>query len=188
MNLALPGVPSVLLYLLGAGLVLSRIREPAPPSRAWLAACIALAALLHAAVLVLVGREAGQYNLGFFHMLSAVAWLTVVLVMLGTLLRPMLNLGLVLFPLAALCIGLQLTLGADQSLWRSLHWQLNVHAALSVLAFAVLTVAAAPGPADPAPGPGPCAVRVKGGCCKTCRRWSGWNSFCSSSRAWASSC
>lgn len=142
MNLALPGLPSLALYLAGTSLLIIRFRGDQPvPSLKGVWWCVGLAATLHAIVLLIVGG--GQWNLGFFHMLSAAALVMTLLVMLGTAWRPMLNLGVVLFPIAAVAIGLQLTLGAEQSVWRDLNWQINVHAVLSVLAFAILCLAGA---------------------------------------------
>ncbi|MFK7957447.1 MAG: inner membrane protein YpjD [Lysobacterales bacterium] len=144
MSPVIAGLPSIFLYLVGATLALMRIRAPSQDAhRSVLLAAIAAAALCHGGLLWILGGAQGQLNLGFFYMLSAAAWLAVVMVLAGTFVRPVLNLGLILFPMAALCVSLQLMWGVKVVVLRELGWQINVHAALSVLAFALLSVAAA---------------------------------------------
>ena len=144
MSPVIAGLPSIFLYIVGATLALMRIRAPSQDAhRRPLLLAIAAAALCHGVLLWILSGGDGQLNLGFFYMLSAAAWLAVVLVLAGTLIRPVMNLGLILFPLAALCVSLQLVWGVKIVVLRELGWQINVHAALSVLAFALLSVAAA---------------------------------------------
>ncbi|MEM9184520.1 MAG: cytochrome c biogenesis protein CcsA [Pseudomonadota bacterium] len=144
MSPVIAGLPSIFLYIVGATLALMRIRAPSHDAhRRPLLLAIAAAALCHGGLLWILGGSEGQLNLGFFYMLSAAAWLTVMMVLAGTLIRPVMNLGLVLFPLAALTVSLQLVWGVKIVVLKDLGWQLNVHAALSVMAFALLCIAAA---------------------------------------------
>ncbi len=144
MNPVIAGLPSIFLYIIGATLALMRIRAPSQDAhRSMMLAAIGTAALCHGGLLWLLSGAQGQMNMGFFYMLSGAAWLTVVMVLVGTFMRPVMNLGLVLFPMAALTVSLQLMWGVQTVVLKELGWQINVHAALSVFSFALLTVAAA---------------------------------------------
>ncbi|MEM9533257.1 MAG: cytochrome c biogenesis protein CcsA [Pseudomonadota bacterium] len=144
MTASVAGLPSVFLYIMGATLALMRIRAPAQDAfRGPLLISVSLAVVSHGILLYVLNGGHEAVNLSFFSMLSAAAWLTVVLVLIGTLVRPVLNLGIVIFPLTALCVSLQMVWGRQPELMRTLDWQINVHAALSVFAFAILSIGAA---------------------------------------------
>lgn len=80
-------------------------------------------------------------NLGFFNSASLIAWVTVILLLLSFT-KPVENLVILLFPLAAVTIGLEnyfqteRLLSADQSLG------VNVHVISSILAYSLFTISA----------------------------------------------
>lgn len=101
------------------------------------------AALLHAALLYDQVIAPSGLNLGFFNAVSLVAWLIAALLLLSTLTKPVENLGIVLFPLAALTIILQM-LFPSRHIFSFAHGLagLDAHILISVLAASLLSIAA----------------------------------------------
>ncbi len=83
----------------------------------------------------------GGLNLGFFNAASLVAWTIVVLLMLSALSKPVENLGIILLPLAAVTIALELVYPSAHFLAPDSPWGLRVHILISILAYSLLTMA-----------------------------------------------
>ena len=98
-------------------------------------------AVLHGAVLYQSIFASGGMNLGFFNAASLVAWTIVVLLMLSALSKPVENLGIILLPLAAVTIALELTYPSAHFLAPDSPWGLRVHILISILAYSLLTMA-----------------------------------------------
>ncbi len=143
MNLALPGIPAIVIYLLGAGWLIRQLWHDGIRHRNWLLAGLGIAAVLHGLVIGIAHHNAGGFSPSFYNSLSLVAWLVVALGLLVALWRQLDSLGIVVLPVAAITLGLQLAFGADVPVAREFDWQLNVHIAFSVFAFAILSLAAA---------------------------------------------
>ncbi len=79
-------------------------------------------------------------NLGFFHALSIAGWLLVLVLLLTWISRPVGNLGVVIFPVAAMMVLLQLT--NPEAVYRTASTDLDTHILLSMLAYSLLGVAA----------------------------------------------
>lgn len=136
---------SAALYVAAALALGRRLREPqdalpggVPKLPPFAFAAVALhGVLLYAEV---VGENG--LNLGFFNVASLVAWVAALLLMLGTLRRPLDNLGLLVLPFAAVLIlpGVLWPETASAAAERTLG--VEVHVLVSVLAFALLTIAA----------------------------------------------
>lgn len=100
-----------------------------------------LATLLHFAVLALHSEQAGGVDLRFFSALSLTGMGVAAVYRIAGLKRPIEPLGVVVYPIAALTLGLQLLLGGPP-LPRPAEWQILLHAALALVAFSVLAYAA----------------------------------------------
>jgi ABC-type uncharacterized transport system permease subunit len=99
-----------------------------------------IAVLVHAGILL--GMHRGALDLHFFAALSLVACAMSALTLLVNLLaRPVVAAGVIVFPLSALMLGLD-SLFAASTQPESLGWQIELHAAIAVLAFSVLAIAA----------------------------------------------
>jgi len=81
-------------------------------------------------------------QLGFFDAASLVAWVAALLLMLGALRRPLDNLGLLVLPLAALLIVPSVIWPDTPRLASERNLGTELHVLVSVLAFALLTIAA----------------------------------------------
>ena len=101
-----------------------------------------VAVALHGALLYSGVVTDKGLQLGFFHAASLVAWVAAVLLMLGALRRPLDNLGLLVLPLAALLIVPSVIWPDTPRLASERNLGTEVHVLVSVLAFALLTIAA----------------------------------------------
>jgi ABC-type uncharacterized transport system permease subunit len=146
MTFLLPGLLSILLYLLATGLLVARLtRGPADiESQRNRILLIGFAAvLIHGGLLYPSILTAGGINLGFFNAVSLIALLIACLLLLACFQEPVESLGIPVFSIAALSIGLLLVFPTDPVLVReSGSWQLDIHIMLSLLAYSILGLAA----------------------------------------------
>lgn len=108
------------------------------PTTIWL---IALAAVvLHGITLAASTFTPDGLNLAFFNSLSVTAWCTVAITLLWNTGRPVINIGLILFPLTASALLFAMLFGQQQStrVDPGLQW----HVLTSVVAYSLLTMAA----------------------------------------------
>lgn len=99
-----------------------------------------LGVLLHATVLHGTAFKSGALNFSFFNSLSVTAWFTVILLLLVSIARPVLSLGLIVFPASAAVLGCALLFAGQHDL--SVELQLQWHVLISITAYALLTMAA----------------------------------------------
>ncbi|TLY53153.1 MAG: inner membrane protein YpjD [Gammaproteobacteria bacterium] len=127
------------LYLAAAGiLALPLLHRQAQP-RALGLGLAALAVIGHFAVLV--GAHRGGVDLHFFAALSLVGACVAALCLIVNLSRPVATLGVIVFPLAALLLGVDMFFApATQPL--PLEWQIKLHVIFALLGYSVLTLAA----------------------------------------------
>jgi len=82
------------------------------------------------------------FDFGFFNAISLVSWLVALIVLLSSLLRPLENLLLILFPAAGLAILLELFIPDQRLLSESLTVGLRIHILLSICAYSLLMISA----------------------------------------------
>lgn len=146
LNHNLPGIGALVSYLISAALLwhaatadtentgLSRKRS------LFIGFIAAAGAILHLIMLLGTAYNAGALNFSFFNSLSVTAWFTVVLLLFVSAGRPVLTLGLIVFPASALLIGCALVFSSSGAL--SVAPQIQWHVLISVVAYALLTMAA----------------------------------------------
>ncbi len=101
-----------------------------------------LAVALHGVLLYAGVVTHDGLRLGFFDVASLVAWVAALLLVIGTLHRPLDNLGLLVLPLAALLILPGVIWPDTRPVSTERNLGTEVHVLVSVLAFALLTIAA----------------------------------------------
>lgn len=101
-----------------------------------------IALFLHALVLYQTIITNTGYNLGFYHALSLMSWVVILLVIFTVLIRPMENLAIIFLPLAALALFLEEMLTSDHILTDQVSIGLRMHIVLSVSAYSLLAIAA----------------------------------------------
>ncbi|HYN77919.1 MAG TPA: cytochrome c biogenesis protein CcsA [Lamprocystis sp. (in: g-proteobacteria)] len=81
-------------------------------------------------------------NLAFFNALALTSWTVITLLLVSSLTKPVENLGLILLPVAAVTLLLELLYGEIAFMSPTASWSLKVHVLLSMLAYSLLTLAA----------------------------------------------
>lgn len=139
MPLVLPSILAIVLYLGAATLLAAPLTGcPHTPRRLGLGAAT-LAVLLH--ITVLLGAHGGRLDLHFFPALSLVACVVAALTVLVNLSKPVSGLGVMVFPLAALLLGLDVFF-APPTTPNPLDWQISLHVAIALLGYSLLSIAA----------------------------------------------
>ena len=101
-----------------------------------LAAVVIHGSLLYSSLLTPNGL-----NLGIVHAASLVAMTTALLLLLAAYIEPVENLGIAVFPLAALSLGLTMLYPAPHIITSASAWQLTIHILTSLLAYSILGLA-----------------------------------------------
>jgi len=142
---AITGTAALALYATSTLLLYRNVRknrstEPGPgnTSKIWLIAVAAV--VLHGVTLLASTFKPDGLNLAFLNSLSVTAWCTVAITLLWNTGRPVINLGLVLFPLTAIVLLVAILFGHQQqaNVDPGLQW----HVLTSVVAYSLLTMAA----------------------------------------------
>ena len=131
---------AVALYL-GAATLLARPLFGREAATTTLPLAVAGAAVLaHAGLLF--GAHRGALDLHFFAALSLVAGVVSALTLIVNLSRPVATLGVIVFPLTALLLGVDV-FAAPSTAPQPMDWQIKLHVSVALLAFGVLSIAAA---------------------------------------------
>jgi ABC-type uncharacterized transport system permease subunit len=101
-----------------------------------------VAVALHGVLLYAGVVTENGLRLGFFDAASLVAWVAALLLIIGAMRRPLDNLGLLVLPLAALLILPSVIWPDTRQLTSERNLGTEIHVLVSVLAFALLTIAA----------------------------------------------
>nr|VFJ88059.1 MAG: ABC-type uncharacterized transport system, permease component [Candidatus Kentron sp. H]VFJ90030.1 MAG: ABC-type uncharacterized transport system, permease component [Candidatus Kentron sp. H]VFJ96406.1 MAG: ABC-type uncharacterized transport system, permease component [Candidatus Kentron sp. H] len=137
---------SILLYLTATVLLGCRLVYPALSEshgiRIGSIGTTAFGAILHGIVLYQVILTSAGLNLGLSNVASLVAWGIVLVLLFGTIVRPLVNLGILVLPLAAISIALALFYPGEHRPSEGIVTGVEIHVVLSVLAASMLAVAA----------------------------------------------
>ena len=101
-----------------------------------------LAICLHALVLYQNVATVAGFNLAFFNAASLIAWVIALLLWLSLLRQPVENLVIVLFPLAALTIGLAGYFPSEPILPSKQEFGITLHILFSIVAYSLLSISA----------------------------------------------
>lgn len=145
MNPTLFSYIAIFLYLLAAGWLGVRVFSRGTDlsgTRYRLGAIAGIALLLHALVLHQTIVTSLGINLGFYHALSLMSWVVILLVILFTLIRPTENLAIIFLPIAALALLLEMLFTSDHILSDHASIGLRMHIVLSISAYSLLAIAA----------------------------------------------
>lgn len=130
---------AIVAYLVAATvLALPLLKRPAPP-RALGFALGVVAVFAHAGLVF--GLHRGGLDLHFFAALSMVALGVAGLTLLVGLSRPVAGLGVLVFPLAAVLLGLDVFV-APPTVAQPIDWQIKLHVAFALVGYSVLSIAA----------------------------------------------
>jgi ABC-type uncharacterized transport system permease subunit len=142
MSALLPGILALILYIGIAIAQFLRLRNPERKIHNQILGAGFLAVTLHGIeVYADIIRPDGT-NIGIFAMASLIAWSAAVTVLLSSLRKPLDNLFIFLFPLAALSIKFALLNSEPTFLKETVGDQIFAHILLSILSYSFLTIAA----------------------------------------------
>ena len=119
-------------------LALPIARLPAPARGIGLALAT-LAVLVHGTLMF--GLHRGGLDLHFFASLSLAAFGIAALTLIVNLVRPVAALGVLVFPVAALLLGLDVFY-APATVAQPMEWQIKLHVSFALLAYSLLSIAA----------------------------------------------
>jgi len=143
MNAVLTGILAITLYILSSALLVSSLLRSGQFSfrRGQILLIGFAAVLIHGLFLYPQLVTPAGLNLGFFHAATLVTLTTALLLVVATLFEPVENLGIGVFPLAALSIALTLIFPGTLIISDSRMWQLDSHILFSLLAYSILGLA-----------------------------------------------
>ena len=136
------GIVASLCYLAATGLQLQRMLKGSGADR-WVKLLAALAVTLHGVTAYKGFINTGGYDLGIYPMLSLMSLSIGAIVLISSLRRPVDNLFVFVFPLAIITITLQIVLKGDYTPLQDITRGIFSHIALSIIAYSLLTIAAA---------------------------------------------
>lgn len=140
MPLVLAG--ALFFYLAAAALTAARLgRSGRPFGRAPIVVMAALAVLLHALALALDIQRSGGIELHFGNALSLVGLGMALVLTLAARRSALDSIGMLVYPLAALCVIAALVLRPEQPAPRPESWQIGLHGIIALLAYSTLSVA-----------------------------------------------
>ncbi len=86
--------------------------------------------------------QSDRFNFSFISTATLVSLIVALLLLIATLTKPVEKLGIVIFPIAAIMLALELNLPDKPHLLHTHNWQMSVHILTSIIAFSLLNIAA----------------------------------------------
>ncbi len=130
---------AILAYVVAAMLIVLPIARLPAPARGIASGMAAIAAIAHA--LLLFGLHGRGLDLHFFAALSLAGFGIAAVTLVVSLARPVAGLGVIVFPLAAALLAIDVYF-APSTAPQPLEWQIKLHAALALIAYSLLSIAA----------------------------------------------
>jgi len=131
---------AIVLYLAATGVLARPLLGGGQPLNRLALGLAGGALILHAGILL--GMHRGALDLHFFAALSLVAFVVSALTLLVNASRPVAGLGVIVFPLTAALLAVDSFLAPD-TMPLAMGWQIKLHVSVALLAFGVLSIAAA---------------------------------------------
>ena len=143
MHTVVIGIPVILLYLVAAALLATRLRNRITTTGSkWKGLTpAAIAILLHGWILAQHLFTTEGLDLGVFNAISLITWLISAILVLLAISRPVENLGIIAFPGTALAIALESSFNTSH-ITEVINTPLEIHILISVAAYSVLSIAA----------------------------------------------
>jgi ABC-type uncharacterized transport system permease subunit len=142
------GVTAILAYLAASGVMVLSLRQDFTATEAITQRRLPVlslgwaAAVLHACAVAGYLSVAGALNLGFLNALSLVTLLIVIILLFASLAKPVDKLGIVIFPLSAAVLMLQMSFPVEVHSPKDYAWPIRIHIFVSILAYSFLNIAA----------------------------------------------
>jgi len=131
---------AICFYLTGGFLLIRHIADTATPRTALY--FIWPAILLQSAYVLLGISQAGGFNFSFFSTAALVSLIVSLLLSMAALTKPVLKLGAIVFPIAALMLCLATFFTEPHQQISTHNWAMTAHILSSIIAFSLLNIAA----------------------------------------------
>ena len=137
----LAGIISIISYASATTLIIRELSAGQPQRR--LAMYLAwIGAAFHSLYLIMIFQQHHDFNFSFFNAAALVALFIVLILQLTILDKPLKKLGIAIFPLAAILLGLDMVFPEKIHPLSAHNWQMNSHILTSIIAFSLLNIAA----------------------------------------------
>ncbi|MCK4842675.1 MAG: cytochrome c biogenesis protein CcsA [Methylococcales bacterium] len=140
MSSTIIGISTICLYLISTSYMGKEFNQKTPSriaiTLAW------LAVLSHTSYNILLFSQNSSFNFSFFHTLSFISSLVALLLLLASITKPVEKLGIVIFPIAAIMLSLDMIFFASNRSLQQYDWQMNIHILTSITAFSLFSIAA----------------------------------------------
>lgn len=144
MYLIFLGILAIIFYLTAGGLLAFRLlRRLDSINKGQIILIGLIGVILHAIILAQIILTHAGLNLAFFHACSLITWVIATLLMSASLITPLESLGIAILPMAALGLVLELIFQNRSVLIENQSLGIDLHIIFSILAYAVLSIAAA---------------------------------------------
>jgi len=141
--MTLVGIVAVLCYLVSSALLGYRLLQSSNTKKTIILSIAALGMVLHGLVVNKEIFTGSGLDLAFFHAGSLITWVMSALLLVATLVRPLENVGIVLFPIAAIGLSFELSFHSHRVMVEPGTLGLELHILFSVLAYGLFSIAAA---------------------------------------------
>lgn len=145
MNANLLAAIAICAYLSSAAMIirpLSLVKSNQGKSNRAALTCAWGAITLHILYTALIVHQNAGFNFSFFSTASLVSMVVALLLLLATLGKPVENLGIFIFPVAALMLALEVCFPEKQRSLDTHSWQMNIHILSAIIAYSLLNIAA----------------------------------------------
>lgn len=145
MNLIIIAAIAIILYLVATAWVGYRFLTVVNNTHRLDTRLLLLAAgalVLHAVVLYQSILTEDGLDMGFYNALSLVSWVVTLLVVLTTMIKPTINLAMIILPGTALTLFLESVIPSARIISDSSSFGLDIHIILSICAYSLLSIAA----------------------------------------------
>jgi ABC-type uncharacterized transport system permease subunit len=139
MNASVLAIVSISAYLSSTLLIIIQLQQAIQRSVLYLAWA---AVITHALYTVLMWQQYQSVSFGFFSTGSLVALIVALMLLIAAINKPVEKLGLAVFPIAALMLGLYMNIDSEPRLLQAHSWQMTTHILTSIIAFSLLNIAA----------------------------------------------
>jgi ABC-type uncharacterized transport system permease subunit len=141
MNSILVGIISVFSYSIASILIFKELITRSELHRnsirfAW------LGAIAHGIYIIQIFQQFNGFNFSFFNAAGLVALFIVLLLLIAALDKPVEKLGIAIFPLAAIMLGLDMIFPEKNHPISTQNWEMTIHILSSITAFSLLNIAA----------------------------------------------
>jgi len=101
-----------------------------------------VAIFAHILYTALAFQQNNGFNFSFFSTISLVAMIVALILLIAALNKPVEKLGIVIFPIAAGMLALDINFAEKAHILHTNNWQMSVHILTSIIAFSLLNIAA----------------------------------------------